>query len=201
MKETIPEEVNVARDRETSRENLVNDQPLIEVEETLHLSPPEMKDYERCTRTAKRRGDIEPPSCKFIRGRREIVALASFPGSGNTWVRGLLQKASGYCTGSLYCDTDLRRHGFSGEAVAGPAVLVVKTHKADGTFKHNWSTNQSSRIKFSSAILIVRDPFFALVSERHRTAFVHKPRPGSVQDPMSKHTSSIGARFFGEGLW
>ena len=50
-KETIPEEVNVDRDPE----NLVNYQPLIEVEGTLHLSPPEMKDYERCTRAAKRR--------------------------------------------------------------------------------------------------------------------------------------------------
>ena len=27
------------------------------------------------------------------------VGLVSFPGSGNTWVRGLLQKATGVCTG------------------------------------------------------------------------------------------------------
>ena len=32
---------------------------------------------------------------------RAAVALVSFPGSGNTWVRGLLEQASGICTGEL----------------------------------------------------------------------------------------------------
>ena len=30
---------------------------------------------------------------------RYPIALASFPGSGNTWLRGLLEKATGICTG------------------------------------------------------------------------------------------------------
>ena len=34
---------------------------------------------------------------------RAAVALVSFPGSGNTWVRGLLQQATGVCTGES-CD-------------------------------------------------------------------------------------------------
>ena len=39
-------------------------------------------------------------SCHFINGnKRAAVALASFPGSGNTWVRQLLEKATGICTG------------------------------------------------------------------------------------------------------
>ena len=29
------------------------------------------------------------------------MALASFPGSGNTCVRGLLEKATGICTGEI----------------------------------------------------------------------------------------------------
>ena len=38
--------------------------------------------------------------CRFMNGsRRAPVALASFPGSGNTWVRGLLEQATGICTG------------------------------------------------------------------------------------------------------
>lgn len=41
--------------------------------------------------------------CRFINGSgRSPVGLVSFPGSGNTWVRGLLQKATGICTGK--CD-------------------------------------------------------------------------------------------------
>ena len=41
-------------------------------------------------------------ACHFVNGsRRAPVALASFPGSGNTWMRGLLEKATGVCTGEL----------------------------------------------------------------------------------------------------
>ena len=41
------------------------------------------------------------PVCHFINGtsRASRVVLVSFPGSGNTWVRGLLEKATGVCTG------------------------------------------------------------------------------------------------------
>lgn len=39
--------------------------------------------------------------CKFQNGFERVpVALASFPGSGNTWVRGLLERATGICTGT-----------------------------------------------------------------------------------------------------
>ena len=33
-----------------------------------------------------------------------MTALVSFPGSGNTWVRYLLETASGIFTGSIYID-------------------------------------------------------------------------------------------------
>jgi hypothetical protein len=33
-----------------------------------------------------------------------MTALVSFPGSGNTWVRYLLETASGVFTGSVYID-------------------------------------------------------------------------------------------------
>lgn len=42
--------------------------------------------------------------CRFMNGSgRNPVGLVSFPGSGNTWVRGLLQKATGICTGEWCC--------------------------------------------------------------------------------------------------
>ena len=44
--------------------------------------------------------EATPGPCHFMDGsNRAPVALASFPGSGNTWVRGLLEKATGVCTG------------------------------------------------------------------------------------------------------
>ena len=39
--------------------------------------------------------------CRFMNGTgRGVVGLVSFPGSGNTWVRGLLQAVTGICTGT-----------------------------------------------------------------------------------------------------
>ena len=50
-------------------------------------------------------------------GPRSPVALNSQEGSGNTWLRGLLEKATGMCTGFYARDTDMRAHGFLGEGV------------------------------------------------------------------------------------
>ena len=37
-----------------------------------------------------------------------VTALASFPGSGNTWARYLIQQVSGYATGAIYNDPSLK---------------------------------------------------------------------------------------------
>ncbi len=43
---------------------------------------------------------LNTSQCRFQNGTdRFPVALASFPGSGNTWLRGLLEKVTGICTG------------------------------------------------------------------------------------------------------
>ena len=40
--------------------------------------------------------------CGFIDGRkRAAVGLVSFPGSGDTWLRQLLETATGICTGTV----------------------------------------------------------------------------------------------------
>lgn len=56
-----------------------------------------------CTDRVQKNNDLASlpdGRCHFMDGtRRAPVAIASFPGSGNTWVRGLLEKATGICTG------------------------------------------------------------------------------------------------------
>lgn len=42
-----------------------------------------------------------------------LVALSSFPGAGNTWVRHLIELATGYYTGSYYFDGTLYNRGNS----------------------------------------------------------------------------------------
>ena len=48
---------------------------------------------------------------------QESIAIASFPGSGNTWLRHLFQITTGVWTGSVYWDPELFNGGFLGEAL------------------------------------------------------------------------------------
>jgi len=70
------------------------------------------------------------------------TALASYPRSGNTWVRFLLEKAVGELCGSIYKDRIMPR---GGEGIA------IKTHALDSD-------------KYDRAILVVRNPFDVIES-------------------------------------
>ena len=79
-----------------------------------HCTEPHCMDYltsydKECYNYCVKKGQLNSKSvhntgmhgeCRFMRGEgRAAVALASLPGSGNTWVRGLIEKATGICTG------------------------------------------------------------------------------------------------------
>jgi hypothetical protein len=109
-------------------------------------------------------------TCKFMKGvTRQPVGLVSVPGSGNTWVRGLLETATGICTGSIYCDHPLRNAGMIGEYVKTGRVLVVKTHTSD----YQWNEaileerNEDDTL-YESAILLIRNPFNTFIAEWNR---------------------------------
>lgn len=94
---------------------------------------------------------------------KPIAALASFPGSGNTWLRYMLQQATGILTGSVYKDYGLLKSGFPAESISNTSVLLVKTHEW-GNIVHN---------KFGKAILLVRDPAKAILAEFNRQSGGH----------------------------
>ncbi|XP_058822804.1 WSCD family member AAEL009094 [Topomyia yanbarensis] len=94
---------------------------------------------------------------------RKLTALVSFPGSGNTWLRYLLQQATGILTGSVYKDYGLLKSGFPAENVANSSVLVIKTHE--------WGPNAWA--PYGKAILLVRDPKKAILAEFNRQSGGH----------------------------
>lgn len=108
--------------------------------------------------------------CKFMKGvKRAPVGLVSVPGSGNTWVRGLLEKATGICTGSIYCDHPLRNSGMIGEYVNTGRVIVVKTHTSDYQWLDVTPEKQNNDDGlYGSAILLIRNPFNAFIAEWNR---------------------------------
>ncbi|XP_063695532.1 WSCD family member AAEL009094 [Culicoides brevitarsis] len=92
-----------------------------------------------------------------------LTALVSFPGSGNTWLRYLLQQSTGILTGSVYKDYGLLKSGFPAESISNSSVLVIKTHE--------WGPNAWA--PFSKAILLVRDPKKAILAEFNRQSGGH----------------------------
>ena len=116
------------------------------------------------------KSNLKKNNCSFINSSHRLpVALASTSGSGNTWIRGLLEKATGICTGFLYCDYAMRREGFIGENIKSGSVLVVKTH----TITPKWygikqPYNNMADPYYGSAIYILRNPYKSMIAEWNR---------------------------------
>ena len=134
-----------------------------------HLSSVEKVVYSKCKKRVPRGVDLSC-RCQFVNARgRRVVALVSLPGSGNTWVRGLLERVTRVCTGSIYCDKTLRAEGFCGEGLRSGALLVVKTHDSSLQWKgEHYKTVKADRPFFDAAIFLIRSPFRAAIAEWNR---------------------------------
>ena len=96
----------------------------------------------------------------FLSGKdNNATMLASFPGSGNTWARMLLEYGSGYYTGSTYDDVDLMDL-MPGEGRDDGSVIAVKTHTSPKEFVQ--------RVQPGAVIFLVRHPYNALWAEFQR---------------------------------
>ena len=132
--------------------------------------------YNSCLKLAEEHYSVHPCECRLMDGKkRGRYALVSLPGSGNTWVRGLLEKATGVCTGSMWCDPSLRAKHFCMEGVRSTSVLIVKNHDSHlrwvgGSFLPGEAVH--NKPDFVGAILIHRDPFSATIAEWNRDAAI-----------------------------
>ena len=108
--------------------------------------------------------------------RRPPPMLYTFPGSGNTWGRLLIEYATGVYSGSVYNDKSLLEV-LPGEFTCNFQVSVIKVHPhthpgielVDGTFNSDEHKCMRSNLrKFERALLLVRDPFDSIWSEYQR---------------------------------
>ena len=167
---------------------------------TEFLTDEDKHNFKSCLQKVElHRGTVEEGSCRFMsQTHRAPVALASYPGSGNTWLRGLLETASGICTGFEFCDISMRVKGFAGENIVSGAVLVVKTHGLP-----NWKSKKKhgggggGRGHFDSAVFLVRNPLDALVSEFNRRV-ANDFRGYTIS--LTSHVKSAGKEWFGEWI-
>lgn len=98
--------------------------------------------------------------------------LLSFPGSGNTWTRHILQQLTGYPTGSIYKDGNLRNNGFPFENKT-EGVIAIKAHSLFGILqKKNMKIDQTK----DRVLLVIRNPYYSYMAEykRGRLQLKHK---------------------------
>ena len=86
------------------------------------------------------------------------TVLVSYPSSGNTWTRLLLEATTGIYTGSVFCDRNFVYSGMIGEGVSTENVLLSKTHH----FVQKTSSH------FKKAIYLIRNPLKAIFAEYTR---------------------------------
>ena len=130
-----------------------------------------------------------PPShqhCKTMsfKSSGPTVALVSFPGSGNSWVRQLLEASTGIYTGAVYCDSSYINAGMIGEGVKTNNVIAVKGHQDPPLI--------NKLIKNNKAIYIVRNPFDAILSEYNRAVAVSSKKYASLGD---SHTLEVDVNY------
>ncbi|XP_052788575.1 WSCD family member AAEL009094-like [Mya arenaria] len=87
-----------------------------------------------------------PPEPEFFDVNKWHTALASYMGSGNTWVRHIIEYISGVVTGSIYVDRDLLNE-FKGEGQT-ENVMVIKTHELASRHRRT----------YNRAVILLRHP-------------------------------------------
>jgi len=92
---------------------------------------------------------------------QDTVMMASFPRSGNTLLRGYLEKIMGLTSGSdtdikAALNLDLMKRGLSGEGLVDKRVWIIKTHYPERYGATNYYSER--------AILLVRNPVDCIVS-------------------------------------
>ncbi len=131
----------------------------------------------------------------------ETVALVSYPRSGNSMLRGLLEGVTGVVTGSdtrpdRVLSRSLLKKGLRGEGVVDARAWVVKTH---------WPERYGyRRFPAQRAILLVRNPFDAInsyfnmaMTNTHEQTLKDSlyVSLGSVWEDMVRNEVKVWARF------
>ena len=131
--------------------------------------------------------------------------MASFPGSGNTWVRLLLEDATGIYTGSVYIDKSLGKSGFLGEYEdqESGTTIAVKCHGFNGMALRGIAKGAILLVSFNknhmtkiNPTLKIRNPFDAILAEWNRR---RSPKP--EQGSAASHTGTAPPELFNSTLW
>lgn len=138
---------------------------------------------------------------------RVHVALSSFPGSGTTWLRYLIEQSTGLFTGSVECDMSLKHVGHMGEGVYTNQVAAVRVNHAylNATDSNNTiftnslgiCTNDSAQ--FDKVVIVLRNPYTAILSEYNRMV-THSHVEKLAMDHYRKFVTTAFREREGDGI-
>jgi hypothetical protein len=120
--------------------------------------------------------EIASKGASRISGHSFVPALLySFPGSGNTWARLLIDWSTGIYTGSFFYDKSLLSV-LPGEARCDRSVSAIKGHPHMQTYQNittgpslkTGKCGQSTIQAFDKVVFLLRNPFDAIWSEFQR---------------------------------
>ena len=138
-----------------------------------------------------------------------LAAIISYPGSGNTWVRHLIETATGFYTGSLFNDSALFDKGFKGEILKFTdfkQLIGIKHHSFHGAGYIN-SNNFSNLIrtsKESKCLILLRNPYDAYLAEFSRHYSNTHESISKLTDYQFRkkfQTERVVSRFYIKQLW
>lgn len=157
---TLALTTNIQREKEEKEEDISW------IEHASHEGDPFLYAKAAEIRSSSARKERNLPICRWLRSDEchyETIALVSYPRSGNSMLRGMLEQHYGIYTGSdTRPDRTLSRAlrdqwGMAGEGVVDQRLVhVVKSHWPE---RRGWCP-----VKADRAILVVRNPFDAMDS-------------------------------------
>ena len=124
-----------------------------------------------------------------------VVYLLTFPGSGNTWVRHLIQEGTRVYAGSQYHAHQLEENGFPSDALGAGAYARLSVVKSHGAFFEKEALYGATH--GHARVVVLRHPCAALVSEfRRMTWKAHAGDASAQQRAQGREQPGLG----GEGL-
>lgn len=153
-----------------------------------------------------KRHPVPPCPKKVFGGNFPPTALISYPGSGNTWLRHLIETATVFYTGSVYYDSDLFKKGFQGENLTVThfrKLIAVKLHKFYVKYTNEF-TNSIVFSKESKCLILIRNPFDAYLAEFSRyysNSHVEIPNFTSKGFLKKFHTEKLVSQIYTKKLW
>ena len=117
-----------------------------------------------------------------VESKRPIVAISSFPGSGNTWARHLLHMATGYWTGNRRSSNHLKAAGWAAEDndCKDRTTVAQKTHRL----------SKNHACEFEMGLVLMRNPFDAILA-----AYNHHKAGKTGEPPMDVYEGDDWPKF------